>query len=163
MSRIIDQFGRKRCQKKRKDLDYKLLKEILQKYFVVHKRWTVKNSFITYVWYASDVLFWTVLYTTNFHLYKSERSGDAALLISNGHSRRVSPLKDPVQLLRAVRQLILQIPKFFDKTCFSNLTTWALSAPLTTVPFWFLTVCLKYSDMIRKKKWYMRSLHSILV
>ena len=36
--RIIDQFGRKRCQKKDKDVDYKLLSEFFQKYFVVHKR-----------------------------------------------------------------------------------------------------------------------------
>ena len=41
--RIIDQFGRKMCQKKRKDLDYKLL---FQKRFVVHERPAVKNLFI---------------------------------------------------------------------------------------------------------------------
>ena len=62
MARIIDQFGRKRCQKKRKDVDYKLLKEFIQKYFVVHEQSTVKNSFGTYVCYAPDGLFWLNLY-----------------------------------------------------------------------------------------------------
>ena len=42
---IIDQLGRKRCQKKSKDVDYKLLQEFFQKYFVVHERSAVKNSF----------------------------------------------------------------------------------------------------------------------
>ena len=35
---------------------------IFQKYFVVHERSAVKNSFRTYVCYAPDVLFLTVLY-----------------------------------------------------------------------------------------------------
>ena len=62
MARIIDQFGRKRCQKKRKDVDYKLLLEFFQKYFVVHKQSAVENSFSTYVCYAPDGLFWLNLY-----------------------------------------------------------------------------------------------------
>ena len=36
--RIIDQFWRKRCQKKRKDMGYNLLQDFFQKYFVVHER-----------------------------------------------------------------------------------------------------------------------------
>ena len=47
----------------RKDVDYKLLYESFQKYFVVHEWSAVKNSFIAYVYYAPDVLFWTELYT----------------------------------------------------------------------------------------------------
>ena len=38
---IIDQFGRKRCQKKREDVYYKLLWELFQKYFVVHEHLAV--------------------------------------------------------------------------------------------------------------------------
>ena len=49
MPRIIDQFGRKRCQKKRKDVKYKILSEFTQKYFVAYERLAVKNSFSTYV------------------------------------------------------------------------------------------------------------------
>ena len=56
--RMINQFGRKRCQKKRKVVGYKLLQEFFQKYFVVHQRSGVKNSFSTYVYYAPDGLFW---------------------------------------------------------------------------------------------------------
>ena len=43
---MIDQFGRKRCEKKRKDVNYKLL-EFFQKYFAVHKQLVVENSFST--------------------------------------------------------------------------------------------------------------------
>ena len=35
--RIIDQFGRKSCQKKRKDMNYELLYEFAQKYFFCTK------------------------------------------------------------------------------------------------------------------------------
>ena len=49
MPQIIKRFGRKMCQKKRKDMDYKLLKEFFQKYFVVNEWSAVKNSFSTYV------------------------------------------------------------------------------------------------------------------
>ena len=56
--RIYDQFGRKRCLKKRKDVDYKLLKKYSQKYFVVHEQSAVKNLFSTYVCYTPDGLFW---------------------------------------------------------------------------------------------------------
>ena len=62
MGGIVDQFGRKRCQKKRKDVDYKLLKDFFQKYFVVHEQSAVENSFSTYVCYAPDGLFWLNLY-----------------------------------------------------------------------------------------------------
>ena len=62
VSQIIDRFGRKRCQKKRKDVNYKLLEEFFQKYFGVHEQKTVKNSFSTYVFYAPDGLFWLNLY-----------------------------------------------------------------------------------------------------
>ena len=67
MTRIIDQFGRKRCQKKRKDVDCKLLQEIFQKYVVVHEQSAVENSFITYVCYAPDGLFWLNLYLAHNH------------------------------------------------------------------------------------------------
>ena len=60
--RIIDQFWRERCQKKRKDVDYKLLQEFIQKYFVEHEQSAVENSFSTYVCYAPDGLFWLNLY-----------------------------------------------------------------------------------------------------
>ena len=43
---IIAQFGRTMCQKKREDVSYHLFLEIFQKYFVVHERSAVKNSFI---------------------------------------------------------------------------------------------------------------------
>ena len=42
--RIIDQFWRKRCQMKRKDVDYKLLNEFFQRYFVVYEQSAVENS-----------------------------------------------------------------------------------------------------------------------
>ena len=73
MARKIDQFGRKRCQKKRKDEDYKLLLEFSQKYFVVHKQSSAENSFSTYVCYAPDGLFWLNLYvmTRRFILIES--------------------------------------------------------------------------------------------
>ena len=58
MAQIIDQFGRKRCQKKREDVDYELLQEFFQNYFVVHEQSAVENSFSTYVCYAPDGLFW---------------------------------------------------------------------------------------------------------
>ena len=51
MPRKIDQFGRKRCQNKRKDVSYQLVKELFQKYFAV------KNSFSTYVWSKVDSYF----------------------------------------------------------------------------------------------------------
>ena len=49
MLQIIDLFGHKRCQKKRKDVDYKLLQDFFQKYFVAHERSAVKNYFNTYL------------------------------------------------------------------------------------------------------------------
>ena len=50
--RIIDRYGRKRCQKKRKDVNYELLEEFFQKYFGVHEQAAVKNSLSTSVCYA---------------------------------------------------------------------------------------------------------------
>ena len=44
------------CQKKRKDVNYKLLSVFSM------NSWLSKNSFSAYVCYAPDVLFWTVLY-----------------------------------------------------------------------------------------------------
>ena len=61
----MDQFGRKRCQKKSKDVGYKLLLEFFEKKIVAHEWSAVENSFITDVCYAPDVLFWTVLYFKN--------------------------------------------------------------------------------------------------
>ena len=59
---MIDQFGRKRCQKKRKDMDYKFLSEFFKKYFVIHEQSAFENSFSTYVCYTLDGLFWLNLY-----------------------------------------------------------------------------------------------------
>ena len=56
--RIIDQFGRKICQKKRKDVEYKIILEFFQKYFFLHEKSAVENSFSTYVCYDPDGLFW---------------------------------------------------------------------------------------------------------
>jgi len=56
--RIIDQFGRKRCQKKRKDVNYKLLYEFFQRCFVLHEHSATENLFSTYVCYDPDGLFW---------------------------------------------------------------------------------------------------------
>ena len=56
MQLIADQFGRKRGQKMRKDVDYKHLQEYFQKYFVIHERSAVKNSFSTNVCYTPDGL-----------------------------------------------------------------------------------------------------------
>ena len=50
--RIIDWFGRKRCQKKHKDVVSKILLEFFQKYQL-----SKISSLHTYVCYASDVLF----------------------------------------------------------------------------------------------------------
>ena len=61
---IIDQFGRKRCQKKRKEIDYKLLKKFFQKYYVVHEQSAVENLFSTCVCYDPDGLFWLNLYVS---------------------------------------------------------------------------------------------------
>ena len=58
LPRVIDQFGRKRCQKKREDVEDKLIKEFFQKYFDEHERSAVKTSFSTYVCYAPDGCFW---------------------------------------------------------------------------------------------------------
>ena len=46
---IIDQFGRKGCQKKRKDVSYALLKQFFQNYFGAYERRAVKNSFSAYL------------------------------------------------------------------------------------------------------------------
>ena len=45
----VDQFGRKGCQTKRKDVSYELLSEFFQKYFVVNERSAYKNWLSTYV------------------------------------------------------------------------------------------------------------------
>ena len=61
--RIIDQFGRKRCQKKRKDASYQLISEFVQKYFVLlHELWAGKILFSTWICYTFDVLFWWAVY-----------------------------------------------------------------------------------------------------
>ena len=62
---MIDQFGHIRCQKKRKDVNYKLLYELFQKYFVLPEQSATENSFSTYVCYAPDGLFWLNLYVTD--------------------------------------------------------------------------------------------------
>ena len=52
--RMIGQFGRKRCQKKRKDMDYKILLEFFKNTLLCLNGWLSKNS---YVRYALDVFF----------------------------------------------------------------------------------------------------------
>ena len=42
VQRPNDQFERKRCQKKRKDVEYKFIFEFFQKYSALHERWAVK-------------------------------------------------------------------------------------------------------------------------
>ena len=69
---MIDQFGRKRGQKKRKDVDYNLLREVFQKYFVVNEQSAVKSSFSTCVRYEPDGLFW-------LNLWGSESKSEAFL------------------------------------------------------------------------------------
>ena len=46
MPQIIDQFGSKRYQKKRKDVYYKLLSDFFQKYFVIQEQSAVKNTLL---------------------------------------------------------------------------------------------------------------------
>ena len=78
--RIKDQFRHKRCQKKRKDVDYKLLLEFFQEYFLVHKRLAVKNSFskymrmlyigrYTYLGWICNLMFWGGKNATYFDTY----------------------------------------------------------------------------------------------
>ena len=73
--RIIDKFGRKRCQKKRKDVDHTLQKKFIEKYFVVHEQSAIINSFSTYVFYAPDGLFWLNLYVVYTDSTKINRPG----------------------------------------------------------------------------------------
>ena len=49
MPRIVDQFGRKRCQKKRTDVEYRFWLKNFQKYFVSQEQSAVKNVFSTYI------------------------------------------------------------------------------------------------------------------
>ena len=58
----IDKFERKRCQKKRKDVNYQLLYEFFHKYFVVHEWSAVKNLFSTNVWSKVDSCFCEAVY-----------------------------------------------------------------------------------------------------
>ena len=46
---MIDQFGCKRYQEKRKDVSYQLFLQVFKKYFFVHERRAVKNSFSIYI------------------------------------------------------------------------------------------------------------------
>ena len=62
MPRIIDQFGRKRFQNKRKNVEYEVLKEFFQNHFVVNEQSAVEHSFSTYVCYTPDGLFRLNLY-----------------------------------------------------------------------------------------------------
>ena len=63
---VCDQFWRKRCQKKRKDVEYKLHLNFFQKCFVVWEHSAVKVSFSTYVCYALDGFHWSHLYVKRF-------------------------------------------------------------------------------------------------
>ena len=60
--RPIDQFWRKKCQKKSKDVEYKLIQDLKKLYFMLHERSTVKSLFSTYVCFTLDGLFWLNLY-----------------------------------------------------------------------------------------------------
>ena len=60
---VLDPFGSKRCQKKCKDVDYKLLQDFFQKYFVVFGLLAVKNLFsIWYVFYPLVYFDWIFRY-----------------------------------------------------------------------------------------------------
>ena len=65
MSWKIYKFRCKRCQKKHKDVYYKLSIEFFQKYFAVHERSAVKNSFTTYVWSKVDSCFCESVYVAD--------------------------------------------------------------------------------------------------
>ena len=60
--RIIGQFGRKRCQKKRKVLGYQSIRVFVKTFCFIWTAGAVKNSFIACVCYTPDGLFWKVLY-----------------------------------------------------------------------------------------------------
>ena len=62
---IIDQFGRKRCQKKRKDMEFKLLSEFFPKIF----------SCTRAVGYRKFVQYIRMLYTGRFILAESVQFG----------------------------------------------------------------------------------------
>ena len=65
LPRIIDQFGRERYRKKRKDVDCKVLQEFFRNILLyIHERLAVINSFSTYVNYTPDGLFWLNMYVT---------------------------------------------------------------------------------------------------
>ena len=64
MPRKIDQFGRKRCQKKRKNMNYKLLYES-----------AVKTSLSTYVCYARTVYFGWICRRRWNHVILEESKG----------------------------------------------------------------------------------------
>ena len=61
LPRIIDQFRRKMCQKKRKDVSYQLLWEFFQKYFVLHELSAVKNLFSTGWGFENFLLLWSFI------------------------------------------------------------------------------------------------------
>ena len=48
-------------------MDFTLLQEFFQKYFVVHEQSAVRTSFSTYVCYAPDGLFWLNMYVNIIH------------------------------------------------------------------------------------------------
>ena len=68
LTQITDQFGRKRCQQKRKDVSYQLLSEFFQKYFVANEWSAIKNMFRTYVCSKIDSFFCEVLYLCETYL-----------------------------------------------------------------------------------------------
>ena len=54
-------------------MDYTLLLEFFQKYFVVYEQSAVENSYSTYVCYTPDGLFWLNLYSAvNEYILKIE-------------------------------------------------------------------------------------------
>ena len=76
MPQIINQFERKRCQKKRKYVTYQLLFEFFQKCFVVHEWLAVKirSELHTYeVRYIHVFASQCMLYTGRFILIESVR------------------------------------------------------------------------------------------
>ena len=59
---MIDQFERKRCQKKREYVSYQLLWVFFLKHFIVHEWSAVKRLFNTSVWSKVDVFYCDRLY-----------------------------------------------------------------------------------------------------
>ena len=70
-----------------KEVDYKFIKDFIQKYFVVYEQSAVKNSLITYVCYDPDGLFLLQVYGVKLRLFFSPFS---FFLSSTSSSNRIN-------------------------------------------------------------------------